>query len=58
MQTEVTWLHVQQVYLILQRSVGLCQWNGDDVAPATPGALQTRNNDAGKRAWFSVMEVD
>ena len=32
------------------------EWNG--VAPAAPGELQTRNNDAGKRAWFSVMEVD
>ena len=28
------------------------------VAPATPGALRTRIPDAGKRAWFSVMEVD
>ena len=32
--------------------------NGDDVAPATPGALRTRIPDAGKRAWFSVMEMD
>ena len=32
------------------------EWNG--VAPATPGALRTRIPDAGKRAWFSVMEVD
>ena len=51
-------LRVQHVSLILQRLVGFQQWNGDGVAPATPGALQTRIPDAGKRAWFSVMEVD
>jgi len=51
-------LQVQHVSLILQRSVGFQQWNGDGVAPASPGALQTRIPDAGKRAWFSVMEVD
>jgi hypothetical protein len=51
-------LQVQHVSLILQRSVGFHQWNGDGVAPATPGALRTRIPDAGKRAWFSVMEVD
>ena len=77
-------------YTILQRSIGLCQWNGgyqfyhlrflaaagaaciaytttvgwlpsmewNGVAPATPGALRTRIPDAGKRAWFSVMEVN
>ena len=32
------------------------EWNG--VAPATPGALRTRIPDAGKKAWFSVMEMD
>ena len=51
-------LQVQHVSLILQRSVGFQQWNGDGVAPATPGALRTRIPDAGKRAWFSVMEVN
>ena len=51
-----SWLQVQHVYLILQRSVGFQQWNGDGVAPATPGALRTRIPDAGKRTWFLVME--
>jgi hypothetical protein len=46
-------LQVQHVSLILQRSVGFQQWNGDAVAPATPGALRTRIPDAGRKAWFS-----
>ena len=32
--------------------------NGDAVTPATPGTQRTRIPDAGKRAWFSVMEMN
>ena len=32
--------------------------NGDGVAPASPGVLQTRIPDPWRKAWFLVMEVD
>ena len=49
---------MQHVSLILQRSVGFQQWNGDGVVPATPGALRTRIHDGRRKDWFLVMEVD
>tara|TARA_X000001382_G_scaffold89854_1_gene64450 strand:+ start:229 stop:408 length:180 start_codon:yes stop_codon:yes gene_type:complete len=32
--------------------------NGNAVTPASPGALQTRILNAGRKGRFSVMEVD
>ena len=53
--SSASWRQVQHVSLILQRSVGLQQWNGDAVAPATPGALRTRIHDACRKGRFPPM---
>ena len=53
MQTTFTssasWRQVQHVFLILQRSVGFQQWNGDGPAPGTIYPLWD---------WAWVMEME
>ena len=47
------------VFLILQRSVGFQQWNGDGVAPATPGVLRDQPDSICPLVGLtSVMEME
>ena len=64
MQTKFTssasWMQgTLHVFLILQRSVGFQQWNGDGVAPATPGVLRDQPDSICPLVGLtSVMEME